>query len=115
MRVVLKPLPVLYACQGCPEFGQLARDVGVALDREAVAELVWLGDGKGGVRDLRPTQRFPVFSLDACAKGCARRWLAERGIAAQRSYVLNQDGAAAGRAAKRIAAQLGRPGIVSAG
>lgn len=90
-RAVVKPLPVLYACQGCPEFGQLARDVGALLDRAGVAEMVWLGSG----RDLRPTQRYPVLALDGCGKACALRWLERRGIAAERSYVLADPGAPA--------------------
>ena len=84
MRVVLQPLPVLYACQGCAEFGQRARDVGAIFDRAGALEMVWLGSGAGPT----PTTRFPVFALDGCAKACARRWLTEHGIAAERSFVI---------------------------
>jgi uncharacterized metal-binding protein len=96
MRVIVKPFPVLYACQGCPEFGQTARDVGAFLDRGGFAEMIWLGAS----RNSKPTQRFPIFALDGCAKACARRWLAEHGVAAQRSYVLGD------HCAERIAAEL---------
>jgi len=85
MRVVLKPLPVLYACQGCPEFGQRARDFAASLDREGVAEMVWLG----AARELTPTERYPVYALDGCGKKCALQWLAQHGITAERSYVLD--------------------------
>ena len=84
MRVVLRPLPVAYACQGCPEFGQRARDFAAALDRDGVAEMVWLGAAK----ELTPTQRYPVFAVDGCSKGCALQWLARQGIAAERSYIV---------------------------
>ena len=107
MRVVLRPLPVLYACQGCAEFGQLAREVGALLDRGGAVEMVWLGAGP----ELKPKPRFPIYALDGCAKACALRWLEGHGIAAQRSYVLaDRSPGAAQRAAQRIAAELGRPG-----
>jgi uncharacterized metal-binding protein len=84
VRVVLQPLPVLYACQGCPEFGQRARDFAASLDREGVAEMVWLGASN----ELSPTERYPVYAVDGCDKACALRWLAQRGITAERSYIL---------------------------
>jgi uncharacterized metal-binding protein len=104
MRAILKPLPVLYTCQGCAQFGQAARDAGKMLDHAGVAETMWLGAG----RDLRPTSRFPIFALDGCDQACARRWLERHGIAAERSYVLAEHAAgSARRAAQRIAAELG--------
>jgi uncharacterized metal-binding protein len=81
---IVTPLPVLYACQGCPQFGQLARDVGAFFEQAGALEMVWLGDG----RKLEPTQRYPVLSLDGCDKGCAARWLSERGIVPESTYVL---------------------------
>jgi uncharacterized metal-binding protein len=84
VRFVLRPLPVLYACQGCPEFGNRARDVGALFDRAGAVEMVWLGRG----RDLEPTSRFPIFALDGCAQGCARRWLRDHGTAADQSFVI---------------------------
>jgi uncharacterized metal-binding protein len=84
MRVILRPLPVLYACQGCPEFGQLAREAGARLERAGVAELVWLG----AARECSPTQRYPVYALDACEKACALRWLQQRGVKVDRAWVL---------------------------
>ena len=55
-----------------------------ALDGEGVAEMVWLGADK----EITPTQRYPVFAVDGCSKGCALQWLARRGIAAEHSYVV---------------------------
>ena len=95
MRVIVRPFPVLYACQGCPQFGQIAREVGAALERRGLAEMVWLG-----AADVEPKTRFPIFALDGCAQACARRWLAGHGVAARRSYVLADD------CAQRIAAEL---------
>lgn len=102
-RVVVRPFPVLYACQGCPEFGQAARDVGMILDRRGFAQMIWLGSAR---EDSRPTQRFPIFALDGCARECARRWLTERSAAPQRSYVFAEyDRGGAERAAQRILAE----------
>ena len=84
MRIVVRPLPVLYACEGCAGFGQAARDVGASLDRAGVAELVWLGQA----RQVTPARRYPIVSLDACDKACALRWLERHGIVPERSYVL---------------------------
>jgi uncharacterized metal-binding protein len=81
---IVRPLPVLYACQGCAQFGQLARDVGAFFDQAGALEMVWLG----AERKLEPTQRYPVFALDGCAKGCAARWLGERGIVPDDLFVL---------------------------
>ena len=90
MRAIVNPLPVLYACQGCAEFGQLARDVGAFFDQAGALEMVWLGSG----RSLKPTTRFPIFALDGCGRACARRWLEGHGIAADESYVLARRGGA---------------------
>jgi uncharacterized metal-binding protein len=84
MRIVLRPLPVVYACQGCPEFGQAAREAGACLERAGAAELIWLGEE----REAWPTQRYPIFSLDACDKRCALHWLERHGVVPERSYVL---------------------------
>jgi uncharacterized metal-binding protein len=81
--MVLRPLPVLYACAGCPEFGYAAPRVGQALDRRGKAEMAWLG-----ARGPKPLARFPVYSLDACERGCAKAWLEERGVQVQRAIRL---------------------------
>ncbi len=81
---VVEPLPVLYACQGCAQFGQVARDIGALLDRTGRAQLVWLG--APATPALR--ERFPVYTIDGCGKGCAKRWLAEQGMAAEKSFAI---------------------------
>ena len=100
MTLVVKPFPVLYACQGCAQFGQFARDVGALLDRAGVAETVWLGAGA----DLKPKSRYPIVALDGCDKACAQSWLRQHGSKADRSYVLLADSPS--RAAQRIAADM---------
>jgi uncharacterized metal-binding protein len=95
----VKPLPVLYACQGCPRFGQRAREVAALVERAGLAETAWLG-----TPGLEPKARFPILALDGCAEGCAVRWLAQRGAFADRHYVL--DSAEARRGFAAIAADL---------
>jgi uncharacterized metal-binding protein len=103
MSVVVRPLPVIYACQGCPEFGETARDVGARLDWDGVAEMVWLG-----APDLRRKSRFPAVALDGCEKACAARWLERHGIPAERSYVVEGRGSGVVESAvRRITADLG--------
>jgi uncharacterized metal-binding protein len=74
-------LPVLYACQGCAEFGQGARQLGERLDRAGLAQLVWLG---AATKPLL-SERFPIHSLDGCARGCARQWLLMQGVQPERA------------------------------
>lgn len=97
---------MLVACQGCAEFGQAARDVALLLDRRGYGEVAWLGDSpRLGIARAKAKTRFPIVCLDACERGCARRWLSDAGIAPQRCFVLSEaerrdlDGAA-----RRIAA-----------
>jgi uncharacterized metal-binding protein len=84
MGIVLRPFPVLYACQGCPEYGHRARELGEQFDRAGVGELVCLGASA----DIQPTERYPVFAIDGCRKRCALKWLAQHGIDAEGSYML---------------------------
>ena len=79
----VKPLPVLYACQGCPRFGHTAREVAALIERAGLAETLWLG-----TPGLAPKARFPIIALDGCADGCALRWLAQRSVRADRHYIL---------------------------
>src|SRR5262245_42407057 len=103
MPIRVRPLPVIYACQGCPEFGDTAREVGAALDCNGVAELVWLG-----APDLGRKSRFPAVALDGCAGACALRWLERHRIPAERNYVVEGRGAGAVEGAvRRITADLG--------
>lgn len=106
MRVMLKPIPVLVACAGCAEGGQLARDVAAALDRKGFAEASWMGADPDLSRlALKTGSRWPVFALDACSKSCARQWLAENGVVPQRCYMLaDMEAVEAEPLAERIAA-----------
>ncbi|HEY3073723.1 MAG TPA: putative zinc-binding protein [Burkholderiales bacterium] len=108
MTVVLRPMPVLFACQGCPEFGQTARDVGTILDQQRLAESHWIGAPACNYWQLTSTarSRFPVYALDGCAKHCTQHWLAGHGVRAQRHFTLGADGESASELAARIAERI---------
>ena len=59
--VVVKPFPVLIACQGCPSFGQAARHVARLLDQRSLVEGEWLGASEAlpALRQ-KARSRFPV-------------------------------------------------------
>lgn len=100
--MVVKALPVLYACAGCAQFGYAAPRVAQALNERGLAQAVWLGEAQ-----KRITGRYPIFSLDACDKSCASGWVHAHGARVQRAFVLEpqeRDDPAA--AVKRIAAML---------
>ena len=92
MRVVLRPLPVLYACAGKSVPG--AREVAAALDRRGLAESASVA----GPRDdlvgslTRARSRYPIFVLDGCANACARRFLEDHGVSVEQHCVLTDFG-----------------------
>ena len=90
MTVVLRPLPVVFACRGCPEHGYKARDVAAVLERRSSAETVWLGAelGDEGPVVSKARSRYPIVALDGCGELCAQRWLAGYGVKPQRHVVL---------------------------
>lgn len=102
MRFVATPLPVLYACHGCPEFGYAAPRVAQGLDAAGLAQAIWLGSAQTGV-----SGRYPVFTLDACDKGCARQWARERCGSVERAFELQPlERDAPDKAIARIADEL---------
>jgi uncharacterized metal-binding protein len=84
--VVVKPFPVLYACSGCAQFGYSAARVAQRLDERGLVEAVWLG---ATPQSGALTTRFPILTLDACEKGCARAWVESRGGRAEQCFVLS--------------------------
>jgi uncharacterized metal-binding protein len=93
--------PVLFACGGCAEHGALAPQVAAVLDRRNLAELAPLsaqGAAKAKVR-------YPIYSLEGCARECARQWLGGHGVRPQRCDMLGDfHGIDAAQLADQIAA-----------
>ena len=105
---MVRPLPVLFACQGCPQFGDMAHEVAVLLDSRGHAEAAWLGASGRDEHQLaaKARARFPVFAIDGCARRCACQWLATCGVKAQRQFILAAPGESAGQIAERIGERL---------
>jgi len=104
--MVLRPLPVLFACQGCAQYGDLAHEVAAVLDRDGYVEASWLGAGDEEQLASKARSRFPIYAMDGCAKRCAGHWLASRGVKSQRQFILASPGDAAETIAERIAERL---------
>jgi uncharacterized metal-binding protein len=102
----VKVRPVLLACAGCPEYGNAACEVARELDRLGLAEASFLGRGEDeGVLAAKARERYPVYTLEGCAKLCAGAWLARHGMRPQSETVLSAaDAADPASAARRIAA-----------
>jgi uncharacterized metal-binding protein len=81
--LTVRPLPVLYACKGCPAYGYSAPRVAQGLDRRGLVEAVWLGEASDAV-----TGRYPIYALDACAERCAADWVHAHGRRVERAFVL---------------------------
>lgn len=100
---VLRPLPVMYACAGCTEYGYAAPRVAQMLEARGLVQTIWLG----ALRPSDATTRFPLLSLDACGKACAREWVEARGGRLQCAVLLSpQERDDLEGAAARIAASL---------
>lgn len=106
--MVLRPMAVLFACQGCPQFGDTAHEVATLLDQRGYAEATWLGAPGRDEEQLagKARSRFPIFAIDGCAKRCACQWLAARGVKAQRHFILASPGDSAAAIAERIGERL---------
>lgn len=105
---MVRALPVLFACQGCPQFGDMAHEVAQVLDSQGFAEATWLGAPGGEEARLaaKARSRFPVYAIDGCAKRCACEWLAARGVKARRHFILASPGDSAAQIAERIGERL---------
>ncbi len=116
MRIVLRPLPVLYACAGKSVSG--AREAAAALDRRGQAECASL-PGPGPGEDVaaclsRARSRYPIFVIDGCANACARRFLESHGVTAQQHCVLTELGVekhGAGLSARDVQSVADRLGL----
>lgn len=92
--MVVRTLPVVYACSGCSSAGQLADHVARRLDRAGLAEMASIaGIAAEDAQQLsRARSRFPVIVIDGCPNACARRCLERHGVEPARHYVLARYG-----------------------
>ncbi|MBI2479847.1 MAG: putative zinc-binding protein [Planctomycetia bacterium] len=65
-------LPLLFACSGCSNAGQLANDLAVELHRRGLAEMSCLaGIGAGKQHFLKQLAGREVWIIDGCAIECS--------------------------------------------
>jgi uncharacterized metal-binding protein len=105
---MVRPMPVLFACQGCAQFGDIAHEVAALLDTGGYAEATWLGAPGRDEQQFaaKARSRFPVFAIDGCARRCACQWLGARGVKVQRQFILASPGDTAESIAERIGERL---------
>lgn len=87
-------LPLVYSCSGCSSAAQLANDLAVSLDREAVAEMSCIAGVGGDVAPLVATATAdrPIVAIDGCPLECTRQCLDRHDVAPDRHYVLAEKG-----------------------
>lgn len=86
------PLPMILACSGGSNVGQLTNQAAVELHREVHGKMFCLAGLGGGVAGLVQAAREAreVIVLDGCPLGCARAIVDQAGVRAAR-YVLVTD------------------------
>ena len=72
-----KPLPIVYACSGCSDAGEIADRVARQLTREGVAQMSCLAGIGGRVNSLVSTAEKAerILVVDGCPLNCARHTL----------------------------------------
>lgn len=77
-----EPKPILYACSGCSDAGELADRIARQLSREGVGEMSCLAGVGGQVKHLvAVAQRAErILVIDGCPIHCARKTLALAGV-----------------------------------
>lgn len=83
MKIVLRPIPVVFACRGC-ELDGAAQEAVVQLDRRGQGEASLMGRDSAKARS-----RFPVYVVEGCSKRCATQWLGGYDVRPQRTFVLD--------------------------
>lgn len=70
--------PVVYACSGCANVGQLANDLAVVLDREGSAQMSCIAGVGGKVKQLVKVAQSgrAILALDGCPLNCVKQTLA---------------------------------------
>lgn len=72
MQAASDKKPILFACSGCSNAGQLANDVAHQLDLRGVAEMSCLaGIGAAKPLFLKKLQQREVWSIDGCPIHCS--------------------------------------------
>lgn len=86
--------PIVYACSGSSNTGQMANYVALCLDRSRVAKMSCTAGIGGDVPAIVgfATWGRPTVVIDGCHRHCAKRCLARHGITPDRHYTLTDFG-----------------------
>jgi uncharacterized metal-binding protein len=87
-------LPLVYACSGCSNVGQLANRIAMELDRAGDAEMSCTTGVGGGVPTLVRKARAGrhIVAVDGCHLHCAAACLAQAGVKADKHVTLADHG-----------------------
>ena len=88
------PKPVVYACSGCSDAGELADSVARELTRSGVAEMSCLAGIGGRVKSLmnKAERAEKILVIDGCSLNCARNTLELAGFQKFRHLELHRLG-----------------------
>jgi uncharacterized metal-binding protein len=89
-----EPLPLVYACSGCSNVGQLANEAALELDRLGLAEMSCTTGVGGGVPTLCQKARSGrhVIAIDGCHLHCAVACLARAEVRPDLHVTLAEQG-----------------------
>jgi uncharacterized metal-binding protein len=94
-----KALPVVYACSGCSDAGELADQIARQLARNGSARMSCLAGVGGRVKPLLHTAKAAerILVIDGCPLNCARHTLLNAGITRFEHLALQDVGLRKGR------------------
>lgn len=86
--------PVIYACSGCSDAGELADRIARRLTREGVGQMSCLAGIGGRVKHLVAVaeQAGSILVIDGCPIHCARKTLEQAGVSSFRHLTLHELG-----------------------
>jgi uncharacterized metal-binding protein len=93
-NAVSQPEPLVYACSGASNLGQLTNEIAIRLDREGLAE-VSCAEAVGieaGAPYAAATSGRPVVAVSGCSLACASRLLVEHGVTVTSAIQLENRG-----------------------
>src|SRR5664280_224015 len=89
-----QPEPLVYACSGASNLGQLTNEIAIRLDRSGLAEMSCaeaVGIEAGAPYAAALSGR-PVVAISGCPLACASRLLVEHGVTVTSAFQLENRG-----------------------
>ncbi len=94
-----RPKPIIYACSGCSDAGELADQIARRLSRSGQGEMSCLAGIGGRVKSIlsKGEKAQRIFVIDGCPLNCARKTLELAGITQFEHLGLNEIGLRKGK------------------